>query len=148
MVFSPKVSGTQNGGFPVPEISLFGWWGFPIDKPYPYSLHRFLYLHFRPEIFWWSLDFQGEAFGKRNSGRCWCPHDVVQILSVGVSDTPKFCVLTHWLLLAWHILYYQMGWFNHHLVISWGTLSTRSSFDVVMGVAPQAVLHWWVSPKN
>ena len=85
MVFSPKVSGTQNGGFPVPEISLFWVVGVPLDKPYPYSLHRFLYLHSR------YLKFFGDLWTSRvkcletNSGRCWCPHDVVQILSVGVS---------------------------------------------------------------
>ena len=42
---SPKVSGTQNGGTE-PYNAILGL-GFPLHKPYPYSLHRFSYLHFR-----------------------------------------------------------------------------------------------------
>ena len=66
---------------------------------------------------WWKpflmvdLDIQGEVFGK-HSGRCWCAHDVVQILSVGTPGTwkpllslPAFCVLPRRLLLAYPILY-------------------------------------------
>ena len=40
VVKSPKVSGTQNGGFPIPYFRLFWGVGFPLHKPYPYSLHR------------------------------------------------------------------------------------------------------------
>ena len=34
---SPKVSGTSNGGFPVPYKAIVKV-GFPLHKPYPYSL--------------------------------------------------------------------------------------------------------------
>ena len=41
-MFAPKVSGT------VPDFRLFWWWvGFCLHKPYPSSLHRRGFLHFR-----------------------------------------------------------------------------------------------------
>ncbi len=37
---SPKISGTKNGGTKVTYFQAILGVGFPLHKPYPYSLHR------------------------------------------------------------------------------------------------------------
>ena len=57
----PRISGTQNGGTEAYKAVLGV--GFPLHKPYPYSLYRWGFLHFRYQRNVWWLRVPHQAQG-------------------------------------------------------------------------------------